>query len=289
VRCEAYAQTEDIVDSFGSHEEMLSSAIIDPVYVVPPNHLHAKWTIRALESGLHVLCEKPFALTLEDVDAMVRAAESVGCVLAEAFMYRHHPQTKLIGEWVQSGRLGHISVVRGAFNFIVGSPDNIRLVPEWGGGSLWDVGVYPLSFAQYVYGGPPLSVSGEQWIGDSGVDETFVGQLRYEGDRLAQITSSLRTPFYTCAEIIGSEGRLLLSRPFVDVDEGQMTFYPAQGEPQAIAVPEKELYLGQVEDMHAAILDGAPNYLSLAETRNHVRTVLALYESAHRQQRVTLR
>jgi predicted dehydrogenase len=186
----------------------------------------------------------------------------------------------MVGEWVRSGRLGEISVVRGAFNFTVSSRQDVRLQPELGGGSLWDVGVYPLSFAQYVYGGPPIAVSGDQWLGQSEVDETFVGQMRYPGASLAQITSSFRTPFYTFAEVIGTAGRLALTRPFVSVQEGQMTFFPAQGDPELLDAPPKQLYLGEVEDMHAAILDGIPNYLALEETRNHVSTVLALYEAA---------
>lgn len=288
-RAEAYAREWEIPRAFGSYDEMLASGAVDAVYVSLPNHLHAEWSIKAMERGVHVLCEKPFAPTLEEVDAMIETAEKSGRVLAEAFMYRHHPQMKIVGEWVRAGRLGDVSVVRGAFSFTIDDRDNVRLVPEYGGGSLWDVGVYPLSFAQYVMGGPPQRVTGAQWLGESDVDEVFVGQMHYAGDRFAQITSGFRMPFHTSAEVLGTEGRLFLNRPFVGVDEeARLLFYPPDGPPEAIDVPEKELYLGEIEDMHAAILDGAPNYLTLAETRNHVRTVLALYESAALQQPVDL-
>lgn len=162
-------------------------------------------------------------------------------------------------------------------------------MPEYGGGTLWDVGVYPLSFAQFVMGAAPLWVSGEQWLGDTGVDETFAGQLHYPGGRLAQISCAFGTPFYIYAEVIGTAGRLALNRPFVNMDAGRkMVFYPADGEPEEIPVPEKMLYLGEVEDMHAAILDGAPGYVSLGESRDHVCTVQALYEAARTGQIVTL-
>ena len=82
-----------------------------------PNHLHAEWTIKALQAGVHVLCEKPFALTLEEVDSMIAASRTSGCALAEAFMYRYHPQTKIVGEWVRGGRLGEITQVWGVFNY----------------------------------------------------------------------------------------------------------------------------------------------------------------------------
>jgi predicted dehydrogenase len=287
-KAEAYAQEWQIPLAFGTYQEMLDSGEVDAVYISLPNHLHAGWSIKAMRAGLHVLCEKPFALTLEEVDAMIAAHRETGRVLAEAFMYRHHPQTKLAGEWVRSGKLGEISLVRSAFDFSFSSRDNVRLVPEWGGGCLWDVGVYPLSFAQYIMGGPPDWVSGSQWLGPSGVDETFAGQMVYHGNRIAQVSAAFRTPFHTFAEVVGTLGRLHLTMPFVSANDSVMTFFPAGGEPQVIPVPEQYLYLGEVEDMHAAILDGAPTYLTLQETRDHVRTVLALYQSAREGRVVAL-
>lgn len=289
-RAAAYAAEWEIPTSFGSYEAMLESGQVDAVYISLPNHLHAQWSIRALEAGVHVLCEKPLALSVNEVDQMIAASQSTGRRLAEAFMYRHHPQTKLAGEWAHSGRLGDLSLVRGVFNFrIQDEEDNVRLVPEYGGGSLWDVGVYPLSLAQFIFGEPPDRVSGEQWLGESGVDEVFAGLLHYTGDRLAQIASSLRTPFLTHAEIVGTRGRLEIDQPFV-WSEGPRTlrFHPPDGQTQEIPVPEKQLYLGEVEDMHAAILDDARNYISLHESRDHIQTAAALYESAHRRQVVYL-
>ena len=286
----AYAAHWEIPQAFGSYEALLASGEVDAVYISLPNHLHAEWSIRAMEAGVHVLCEKPLAISVEEMDALRETSQRTGRAVAEGFMYRHHPQTKLAGEWVRSGRLGEISLVWSVFNFTPGERiGNIRLVPEYGGGSLWDVGVYPLSFAQFMMGAAPLWVSGEQWVGDSGVDETFAGQLHYPGGRLAQISCAFRTPFYTHAEVIGTAGRLALNRPFVDLDAGRkMVFFPADGESEEIPVPEKMLYLGEVEDMHAVILDGAPGYLSLAESRDHVRTVLALYAAARTRQIITL-
>ncbi len=285
-KAEAYAQEWEISQAFGSYQEMLDSGEVDAVYIGLPNHLHAEWSIKSMQTGVHVLCEKPFAPTLEEVDAMITARDETGMVLAEAFMYRHHPQTKIAGEWAHSGKLGEITLVRGAFDFLL-SPDrrnpdtlDVRLVREYGGGCLWDVGVYPMSFAQFIMGGPPDWVFGSQWVGETGVDEVFTGQMGY-GTSLAQISSSFKTPFHIFIEIVGTEGRLYLTKPFVGLHEGRsMNFYPKDGAPEEITVPEKELYLCEVEDMHAAILDGEPNYLSLEETRNHVKTVLALHESA---------
>lgn len=288
-KAKAYANKWVIPHAFGSYQEMLDSGKVDAVYISLPNHLHAEWTIRSLQAGVHVLCEKPFALTLDEVDQMIAASQQSGSVLAEAFMYRHHPQTKIVGEWVRSGRLGEITQVWGVFNFQIEARDDVRLVPEYGGGCLWDVGVYPMSFTQYVYGGPPEDVFGLQWTGDTGVDETFAGQMRFPGGGLAQIASSFRNPFNVQMEIIGREGRLTLNRPFTGLEHNRhLLFHDKDNEVHEIPVPEQELYIGEVEDMHDAILDGVAPYLTLAETREHVRTILALYKSAQSGQVVNL-
>lgn len=284
---DAYAAQWEIPRAFGSYETMLDSGQVDAVYISLPNHLHAQWTVRALHSGVHVLCEKPFALSLAEVDAMIAAAQETGRVLAEAFMYRHHRQIKTAGDWVRGGRLGEVTVVRSVFNFNVygGAKglDNVRLAADKGGGSLWDVGCYPVSLAQTLMGEAPQSVLGSQVIGQTGVDEVFCGQMLYSGGRTAQISSSLRTPFYMAAEVIGAAGRLAMNRPFLPGMDGEpyrLTFYPAQGEPEEIPVQDQYLYNGEVEDMHDGILDGKPPFVSLAESRDHVRTILALYRSA---------
>jgi len=280
-----YAGEWEIPHFFDSYEAMLESDKVDAVYIGLPNHLHKEWSIKAMQAGKHVLCEKPFALSLPEVDEMIEASLKTGCKLAEAFMYRHHPQTKLVGEWVQSGKLGEISVVRGAFNFMIRKEYDIRKVPEFGGGCLWDVGVYPMSFAQYIMGEAPKAVSGFQYISKDGIDTSFVGQMIYSGDRLVQITCAFRTPIYTMVEIIGSQGRLVVTRPFVNMEvDGRIIFYPPDSEPSGpftdVPFEKRKLYLDEVEDMNDAILDGKPNYLKLEETRNHVRTILALYKAA---------
>jgi predicted dehydrogenase len=155
---------------------------------------------------------------------------------------------------------------------------------------LWDVGVYPLSLAQFIMGGPPQWVAGNQWLGKSGIDEVFSGQMQYANGGTAQISASFCTPFYTFAEIIGTEGRITMNRPFTGHNDGQrqLMFYGKDGDPEEIPVPEMSLYLGEVEDMHDAILDDRSNYLTLTETRNHIQTTLALYQSAQTNQIVTL-
>jgi D-xylose 1-dehydrogenase (NADP+, D-xylono-1,5-lactone-forming) len=288
-RAEAYATEWGIPRAFGSYEALLESDAIDAVYISLPNHLHAEWSIRALQAGKHVLCEKPLALTLAEVDRMAAASRETGRILAEAFMYLHHPQTLLAGEAVRSGLIGEPYLVRAVFNFTVTNRQNIRLVPEWGGGSLWDVGVYPVSFARSIFGEAPTWVAGSQQVGASGVDEAFAGLLHYAGGRAAQVACAFQASFYTAAEVIGTEGSLFLNRPFTNLEEGrQMLLAPRDGELRELPVPDMPLYLGEIQDMHATILDGAPPRLSLATSRDHVRTVLALYEAARSGKTVVL-
>lgn len=282
----AYAKEWDIPQTFDSYEAMLSSDAIDAVYISLPNHLHREWAEYAMRQGKHVLCEKPFAITLADVDSMTAVSKETGVVLAEAFMYRHHPQTKLIGEMIDNGRLGKIRRLEASFSFQItvreGYQKNIRLQPNLGGGSLWDIGIYPISLAQYVMGSAPDTVYGFQQVGESGVDEQFFGQMVYANGGVAQINSSFHLPFYTRAQIFGDNGRLEIMKPFTGIEppEQKLIFYTNDGQAEEIHCAEEYLYLGEVKDMHSAIIDGKPNYLSLSETRNHVATALALYESA---------
>ncbi len=288
-KSDAYAAKWQIPLAFGSYEAMLASDEVDAVYISLPNHLHAEWSIKAMEQGKHVLCEKPIALTVAEIDRLRTVSEETGMNLAEAFMYRHHPQTKIAGDFIRAGSLGEVTFVYGVFHYKMDGRVNVRLVPEWGGGSVWDVGCYPISISQYIFGGPPVSVFGDQWLGESGIDEQFSGQMLYSGGRTAQFTCSFTTPTHTFVEVLGTDGRLVLTEPFrMDLGGAHIMVYPLEGEPYEIPVPEEYLYNGEVEDMQAAILDGTAPYVSLEESRNHIRTIVALYESADEHRSVRL-
>ncbi|MDX1414509.1 MAG: Gfo/Idh/MocA family oxidoreductase [Candidatus Promineifilaceae bacterium] len=286
---DTYAAEWGIPLTFGSYETMLASESIDAVYISVPNHLHVEWSIRAMELGKHVLCEKPFALNLEEMERAMAVATRTGMVLTEAFMYRHHPQTKIAGEFLRGGRLGDISLVRGVFSFRLEDKTNVRMIPELGGGSVWDIGCYPISIAQYFMGGPPVWVFADQDLGETGAEEIIAGQMHYSRGRIAQFTSSFRSPYYTHVDVLGTKGRLIIDSPFrIDRGHPQLRFYPREGDPVQLQVPEKMLYLGEIEDMHDAILDGAKPYLGLDETRDHIRTILAVIKSAELHQPVRL-
>ncbi len=276
---DAYARAQKIPRAHGSYESLLADPDIDVIYNPLPNHLHAEWTIKAVEAGKHVLCEKPLALNVDEVDAIHAAARKHGRVVAEAFMYRHHPQTLKALEIVQSGSIGTLKLIRGAFGFFLDRAGDVRLNPEMGGGSIWDVGCYPISYARTIVGASPLEVFGWQVAGPTGVDLTFVGQMKFPEDVLAQFDCSFDIPLYWGVEILGSEASLKIPSPFKPQINEKLLLTRGDST-ETIIVKGQELYIGEVEDMADAILLGRDPLISLNDSRANVAAICALLESA---------
>ena len=287
-KADAYSREKKIKRAYGSYEALLADPEIDVIYNPLPNHLHAEWTIKAVEAGKHVLCEKPMALSLDEVDAMAAAAQKHGRIVAEAFAYRSHPEMQKIKEIIDSGKLGKVKMVHGSFTFVMTKQDDVRWNPEMGGGSLWDIGCYPLSFTRSVLGVEPLEVFGWQVTGSTGIDDTFAGQLRFPGDIYAQLDCSFRIPYHVFMEIVGDEGTLNIPQPFNS--ETRKTLYLTRGDKtSAIVVKGPDPYAGEVEDLADTILLGKPQRVSLADSRANAAAILALLESAHAGKPVLLK
>jgi predicted dehydrogenase len=276
---DAYAREWKIPRAHGSYEALLNDPEVDVIYNPLPNHMHAEWSIKAMRAGKHVLCEKPFALTLDEVDAMVAASKETGKVLAEAFMYRHHPQTLKVKEIVESGQLGRIQVIKGEFSFRLDDEKDYRNFKAMGGGSLWDVGCYPISYTRLLMGTEPAEVFGWQVLGPGGSDVVFTGQMRFENGALAQFDSSFTTPYRVGMEVIGTEASLLIPQPFKPETKTELELHRGQ-KLEKIKVRGEPLYQGEVEDMYEAIVNGKPQRMSLQDTRGNIATILNLLESA---------
>jgi xylose dehydrogenase (NAD/NADP) len=274
-----YADQWNIPRAYGSYQAMLDDPVIDVVYNSLPNSLHTEWTLKALKAGKHVLCEKPLAISLEEIDAMQTAAGQTGLVLAEAFMYRHHPQTFKVKELADSGAVGTIRLIKGAFTFNLTRSIDVRLDPTLGGGSVWDVGCYPISFTRYILGSEPLEAFGWQLTGESGVDELFSGQLRFENDVFAQFDCGFRSLSRARMVIVGSEATLVVPTPFKPGIDEEIKIY-WEKDIQTIKMPDQELYIGEVEDMADAILLGKSPKISLEDSRANVAVILALLRSS---------
>ncbi len=276
---DSYAREWRIDRALGSYEALLADPEIDVIYNSLPNHLHAEWSIKALKAGKHVLCEKPLALTLEEVDAMESAAHEAKRVLAEAFMYRHHPQTLKVKEIVDSGKLDRLELIRGSFTYTLRREGDIRGKVDTGGGSVWDVGCYPISYARMVAGSEPVEFLGWQTLGPSGVDVMFVGQMRFPNEIYAQFDSSFISAPRAYMEFVGTEAALEVPSPFKPGP--RETILLRNGERvERIEVRGGELYAGEVEDMADAVLLGRQPRISLADSRGTVRAILGLIEAA---------
>ncbi len=212
-RAEEYAHRWEIPRAYGSYEELLADSEIEAVYISLPNTLHCEWSIRALEAGKHVLCEKPLSRRVADVEAAFDAAERTERLLSEAFMYRHNPQTARLSELIAKGAIGEPRFVRTTFSYALYDAENIRLKTELDGGSLMDVGCYCISGCRLV-AGEPESVFGRAWVGPSGTDWVFTGSLAFPGNVLALFDAGTALVDRDELEVVGSEGSLFLDDPW---------------------------------------------------------------------------
>ena len=298
-----YASKRNIPRAYGRYEDFLADADIDAVYISLPNAHHAEWSIKCADAGKHILCEKPIALTPEDVDRMADAAENNGVTLQEAAMYRFHPQTGKLIEMVAQGAIGDLRVIQGNFGFTLANRPDIRLNPSLGGGSLWDIGSYPVSFARAIMRAEPVEVIGWQVLGDDEVDLTFCGQMRFSVGTLAQFSSSFQTMPHSEAELIGSQGTIHLDLPWLNllgetahvrILRGGSTETDTFGDSrddlaaETLTYENCQAYFNEVEAMVATILDGAPPTISLEDSRGNIATLVALYRSARENKMVKL-
>ena len=286
-KADTYARKIKVQHAYGSYQALLADPEIDVIYNPLPNYMHAEWTIKAVQAGKHVLCEKPLALTVQEVDAISGASEKYGKVVAEAFMYRSHVQSLKVKEIVDSGELGKVKLIHGSFTFVMTNPEDYRWNPEMGGGGLWDIGCYPLSFTRMVLSNEPLEVYGSEIKGPSGVDEVFAAQMRFPNEVFAYFDCSLKVPYHVFMEIIGDEGTLIIPVPF-NPGAREKLFLIKGNKTKTITLKGTDPYVSEVEDMSGAILLGRPPRVSLADSRGNVAVIQSLFESARTGKPITM-
>ena len=280
-RAERYARLHRLPRAFGSYEGLLDDPGIDAVYISLPNSMHVEWTVRALKAGKHVLCEKPLAQGADDAKRAFEAASRSQRVLAEAFMYRHNPQTTRLADLLSEGAIGQLRLMRSCFRHPTYDKANIRLSAELAGGSLMDLGCYCVNVARLL-AGEPERVYGEQTTGPSGAEVAFQGTMRFAGDVVAQIDSSLAAPIRQDLELVGEDGSLRISAPF-RVDLGKPGIEVARGDSvQLIEIEQQDSYGLELESF-ADAAEGRNEALPSAEDSIAQAHVIAcLYESARR-------
>jgi D-xylose 1-dehydrogenase (NADP+, D-xylono-1,5-lactone-forming) len=276
-RADAYASEWSIPRAYGSYEALLADPEIEAVYISLPNTLHVEWTIKALEAGKHVLCEKPFTRHADEVGAAFDAAERAGRLLSEAFMYRHNPQTKKLAELVAGGAVGELRIVRSAFSYGLYDEDNIRLRTDVEGGALMDVGCYNVSGSRLL-GGEPERVWGEAWYGPSGTDWVFTGTMRFPGNVIATFDCGTAMVERDELEAIGSEASLFLddpwhcNKPVIELRR--------DGDVERIEIEHEDSYRLELENLSDAIRGEADLLLGREDALGQARALEALHASA---------
>jgi xylose dehydrogenase (NAD/NADP) len=255
---------------------VLADPDVEAVYIALPNALHVEWSVRALEAGKHVLCEKPLSRHPEEVERAFDAAERAGRVLAEAFMWRHHPQARRLVELLP--RVGELRLVRASFSFPLADPGDVRLSRELEGGALMDVGCYCVSGSRLV-AGEPIEVCAEEVLGGDGVDVRLAATLRFEGDVLGHFDCGLDCADRSELEIAGWDGTLLLRDPWHSL-EPVIEVHAADGSVERVEVERENPYACELRDFAAAVAGERGPLLGRDDALGQARTIAALYESA---------
>lgn len=234
--------------SYGAYEALLRDPDVEAVYIPLPNGLHREWTLRAAAAGKHVLCEKPLACTAMEAREMADACEKAGVLLMEAYMTHFHARHRAALEMALSGRLGRLQFIRAAFTFPANDPQNHRWLPDMGGGSLLDVGVYCLAPVLALASGAPQALAARSWPAPGGVDAAFSGWLACEDGLTAAFQTSFMAAEEQTLELIGTEGRLRIERAFTagPEDDG-IELVLTDGSTEVVSIPGNNPYRTMVE------------------------------------------
>jgi predicted dehydrogenase len=277
-RAAAAAAELGIPRAHGSYEAVLEDPDVDAVYVPLPNGLHADWAIRALEAGKHVLCEKPLTRSPDEAEVVFDVAQQAGRVLAEGFMWRHHPQALRLVALVQEGAVGTLRLVRGSFAFdLSGSPDDVRWSGALAGGALMDVGCYCVS-AVRLLAGEPVEAAAVRVEGGTGVDAVLAGTLRCPGDTIGIVDCAFAGTHRHSLEVVGDEGRIVIADPWHCVAPG-IDLY-RDGTAERIEIEPRNPYACELEDLAAAARGDAPPRFGRADGVGQARAIAALYRAA---------
>jgi predicted dehydrogenase len=268
----------------GSYEALLADPGIDAVYIPLPNHLHVEWTLKAIEAGKHVLCEKPMAMKAAEYDAMIAARDASGLVVSEAYMIVHHPQWQRARELVRGGAIGRLLNVDGFFSYDnAADPGNIRNRAEAGGGSLPDIGVYTCGSTRWVTGEEPTEVAAEI-VWENGVDVTAFVRARFPSFRFQGVTSMRMHPRQEMT-FHGTEGIVRVPAPFNArlFGEARVEIHRNSGSPASVTVErftKDNHYEYQVESFGRSIRDGAPLAWTLEDARGTQRMLDMAFAAA---------
>jgi predicted dehydrogenase len=276
--------------SYGSYEELLADDSIDAIYNPLPNHLHVPWTIKAMEAGKHVLCEKPIALDADEAEALLnKTREFPDLKVMEAFMYRFHPQWTEARKLVTNREIGPIQSIQSVFSYYNDNPDDIRNRPNMGGGGLMDIGCYCISMSRFLFGGEPDLVYGELDIDpDFDVDRKASGILTF-GDRTSTFTCSTQMQNYQRVSVFGTDGMIEIEIPFNAPNDLATRIYLTKGgEKDTIEIPAASQYTLQADAFCEAIINDTAVPTPLEDAVANMKVIDAMFESGKQRAAVDL-
>ncbi|HKV39470.1 MAG TPA: Gfo/Idh/MocA family oxidoreductase [Blastocatellia bacterium] len=285
-KARAAARELSIPKAYGSYEELIADKEIDAIYNPLPNHLHVPWTVKAAEAGKHVLCEKPIALSAAEARELLAVRDRTGVRIEEAFMVRTHPQWLAVRDMVKSGRIGDLRSIMGFFSYFNRDPENIRNVPEWGGGGLMDIGCYLINTSRFIFGKEPIRVFGLlEADPDYGVDR--LGSLMLDFSS-GQCIGSFGTQLvhFQRVNIFGTKGRIELEIPFNAPSDRPSRIYVdpcsdlSGNGIELIEVPAADQYAIQAAMFSKAIREGGDLAVSLEDSINNMAVIDAVSRSA---------
>ena len=265
---------------YGSYEELLADPDIDAVVNPLPNSMHHEWTIKAAEAGKHILCEKPIAVTMDEVREMTAAAEANGVLLVEAFTHRLNPHMRRARQLVGEGAVGDVRHFEAVLAFTSrDTSTDVRLKPELAGGGLWDAGCYSVSAARFILGGEPVRAAGVAAdSGNYGVDTSFSGLLEFPGGAIAHMRSSVEQPGTNMGEVIGTKGKIRI--PHLFEEDTPLVITNADGEERVETFAGEPRFVVQFNDFSECVLTGKAPEFPPEDGLANTAAVLALYASA---------
>jgi predicted dehydrogenase len=278
---QAAAQRLGLPKAFGAYEELLEDPDVDAVYIPLPNHLHVPWSIKALEAGKHVLCEKPVGLSSAEGERLLDAArQHPNLKIMEAFMYRHHPQWQRARQMVTEGEIGELRTIQSFFSYYNTDPKNIRNIAEIGGGGLLDIGCYCISLSRFIFDAEPERVFAViDHDPEFKTDRLSSGLLDF-GPGTSVFTCSTQLVPYQRVNIFGTEGRIEIEIPFNAPPDRPCRMWHQKGaEVEEILVPTCDQYTIQAELFSEAVLNDSTVPTPLEDAVANMRVIEALIRS----------
>jgi predicted dehydrogenase len=285
-RAEGWATRHGVPQAFGSYDEMLRSGAVDLVYNPLPNSLHAQWTIRALDAGLPVLCEKPLTTNAAEAVAVAEAARRAGLPVAEAFMYRFHPLYDRVLRTIRAGAIGEVTMVHARFTFRLDDFGEHPASAEFAGGALRDVGCYGVDLARLVTGNEPTRAFAIRR--GTEVDLSLAGMLEFPGGVLAQVECSVESEEHHGAEILGTGGSIVIASPWHPGEERASFVLRRGGVEETIGTPGGDGYHLEAEDFARARRAKTPPRWGIDHAVAGIKALDALLESARTGEAVAL-